>query len=905
NWDASPLTITGTTAANGKFTNLSVSGYDGSANTLADFSFTGKVISNIEKAEVGRYVIQYWTAATATQPEVPMRDLLADYRGYSWPGQPFSISFPPVEGYRRVANQPTEGFYVPGTQTIKAYYESLSVIVDPIGLEKTAVRLSEDEWEVTLAIQSDSKTYTPTVDLDIMLTLDRSDSMTVTRRNAVRAAAIGMVDALSSNERLLGRVRIGVVQFASNNATSSRLVLALTNVRNAGALAADGVEAAKSAIIDALSATNGSTYMNLGIDHAHNELYHSARTSVYSLKYLVLLTDGQATNTSAARTSANNYKTHAEHTDGRLITIGLETTTAATNLLKEIQNAGYYAATDANVSQVFADIVEAIIVAGVQAGIVVDPVGDGFVFRSVTGAALPASGAVDSYVTASQGAVVLEIRSGKPTLVWDLASHVDGTATLTYRVRLADPEASKNTPLPTNGTTTLSYMDVDGNPQVQNFDVPIVVYGVSRLAVAYEGAIPPAQRPAPTVIGPINLYQTPIPPPFQLNFPPQNFAGFALTSITLTGSEVIDNQVVTWDLSATTMPDLIDQVNGRIDGRIAIVPGVAYEYFLPMPVGDLTLAYHYDQPIEYHVVYHNVSGVSNPNPAAYTVLDTPVFLQGLTGRPGYTFTGWYADAGYTVKVTGIESNGLEDRDYWAKWGDGGPDNPNKPDTYTITYQNVSGAENPNPTTYTIIDTPRSLKPLARAGYTFEGWYADSAYTAPVTRIEAGGTGHRVLWAKWSGADVYTVTYHNVQGAENPNPATYTILSAPLPLGALTGRPGYTFAGWYADEGYTVRVTEIEAGAAEEHDYWAKWGDGGPDNPNKPNVYTITYHMLSGEHIPNPNPTTYTIIDTPISLKAPSPAYEGFAWYDADGKWVTRIEEGTTGDLAFWGVLSMP
>ncbi|MDR1156878.1 MAG: InlB B-repeat-containing protein, partial [Oscillospiraceae bacterium] len=313
-----------------------------------------------------------------------------------------------------------------------------------------------------------------------------------------------------------------------------------------------------------------------------------------------------------------------------------------------------------------------------------------------------------------------------------------------------------------------------------------------------------------------------------------------------------------------------------------------------------------DEPNTYNIIYHNVQGVTNQNPATYTILNTEadgLALQGLTGRPGYTFTGWYADAGYTVLVTKIEKNGTEDRDYWAKWGDGGPDNPNKPDTYTITYQNVNGAVNSNPAVYTIIDTPVVLKAPVRTGYTFEGWYADSAYTTPVTRIDEGSTGSRTFWAKWKNdADVYAITYHNVQGAYNPNPATYTILYTPLSLNGLIGRPGYTFDGWYADPGYTVRVTAIEAGGTVDRDYWAKWGDGGPDNPNKPDRYTITYHMANG--MTNPNPTTYTIIDTPVSLRAPGslPAGYQFAGWYADAYYtvpVTRIEEGTTGDRTYW------
>jgi uncharacterized repeat protein (TIGR02543 family) len=321
-----------------------------------------------------------------------------------------------------------------------------------------------------------------------------------------------------------------------------------------------------------------------------------------------------------------------------------------------------------------------------------------------------------------------------------------------------------------------------------------------------------------------------------------------------------------------------------------------------------------DEPDVYTITYHNVNNATNPNPATYTILNTldaPLPLRGLTDRAGYTFTGWYADPGYTVLVTGIERDGIGDRDYWAKWGDGGPDNPNKPDRYTIAYYNVTDEEHANPKTYTIIDTPRSLKAPARAGYTFEGWYADSAYTAPVTRIETGGTGNRTYWAKWkSGADTYTITYHNVNGAANPNPATYTILSthdAPLPLQGLTGRAGYTFTGWYADPGYTEKVTEIEMGGTGDRDYWAKWGDGESDNPNKPDRYTITYYNVEGT---NPNPTTYTIIDTPVSLKSPTsmPANVIFGgWYadpDYRGEPVTKIAEGSTGNRSYWALIAM-
>ncbi|MDR0381927.1 MAG: VWA domain-containing protein, partial [Oscillospiraceae bacterium] len=392
NWDGSPLTITGATATNGTFTKLSATGYDGSASAPGDFAFGGKVISDVETSGVERYAIQYWLRDESGGSPAETQLALPEERGYVWPGQSFNIYFPSVNGCRRAPDQPTSGVYAPGTQTIRAYYEPLDVAANPIELEKTAVRLGGTEWEITLTIDSNSETYTPAVDTDIMLVLDRSSSMLLGRRiAAVRTAAIELVDALTANERLLGQIRIGVVQFSNNNATSSKLVLPLTAIRDAGAAVPEGAAAVTDAIAAVFSSTDGLTYINLGIDHGHNELYHSPRTNPYSSKHMVLLSDGEATNLPAARASAAAYKAHAgAHTDGRLMTIGLETTTAATNLLREIQNAGYYSASDSTVSEVFAHIADDIIISALLSGVVADPVGAGFEFRSTTGTALPA-----------------------------------------------------------------------------------------------------------------------------------------------------------------------------------------------------------------------------------------------------------------------------------------------------------------------------------------------------------------------------------------------------------------------------------------------------------------------------------------------------------------------------------
>lgn len=70
-------------------------------------------------------------------------------------------------------------------------------------------------------------------------------------------------------------------------------------------------------------------------------------------------------------------------------------------------------------------------------------------------------------------------------------------------------------------------------------------------------------------------------------------------------------------------------------------------------------------------------------------------------------------------------------------------------TFSITYELGGGTNNPgNPATYNVEDEITLLDPT-REGYTFDGWYKDSAFTEKITGWTAGTTGDVVLHAKWS------------------------------------------------------------------------------------------------------------------------------------------------------------
>ncbi|MBR0164729.1 MAG: InlB B-repeat-containing protein [Lachnospiraceae bacterium] len=218
----------------------------------------------------------------------------------------------------------------------------------------------------------------------------------------------------------------------------------------------------------------------------------------------------------------------------------------------------------------------------------------------------------------------------------------------------------------------------------------------------------------------------------------------------------------------------------------------------------------------YAIVYHLYDGTNHPsNPATYTKSDTITLAK--PRRDGHTFGGWYDNAAFNGSpVTEIPAGSSGDKQFFAKW---------TADIYNISYQNLKGASNSNPVTYTITDTPIPLvSPTGATGYTFDGWYDNAAFSGnAITEIPANSTGDKTFYAKWT-ADTYNISYQNVNGASNSNPATYTIADTPLTLAPLTGGPtGHTFDGWYDNASFSGSpITAIPAGITGDRTFYAKW-----------------------------------------------------------------------------------
>ena len=171
----------------------------------------------------------------------------------------------------------------------------------------------------------------------------------------------------------------------------------------------------------------------------------------------------------------------------------------------------------------------------------------------------------------------------------------------------------------------------------------------------------------------------------------------------------------------------------------------------------------------------------------------------------------------------------------------------------------------------------------REGYDLTGWNPALPEKYPEKNTE-----YTAVWVKEGD---YTITYVNVDGATNENPAGYNVETETITLKDPV-KPGYTFGGWYKDGEFTTQVTEIIKGSTGNITLYAKW-----ELVN----YTIIYELDGGTNVPE-NPASYNVETETITLKDPvKTGYTFGGWYK-DGEFttqVTEITQGTTSNITLY------
>ncbi len=202
--------------------------------------------------------------------------------------------------------------------------------------------------------------------------------------------------------------------------------------------------------------------------------------------------------------------------------------------------------------------------------------------------------------------------------------------------------------------------------------------------------------------------------------------------------------------------------------------------------------------------------------------------------------------------------------------------------YEIEYVLDGGINHPNnPTSYADSDLPIILNSPSKAGYTFDGWYLDAAFTSDkIIELNTSMSGKVTLYAKWT-ATKYAIYYQLDGGINNPNnPQGYDILTLPVELLEPT-KEDYQFLGWYLND---QLIDKLDVGLEGDVTLFAKW---------EQIAYLITFELEGG--VCDNLPTKYLINE--ITL-LPIPTKEGYkflGWYLKD-ELIEQINGEQRGDI---------
>ncbi|MBR2165268.1 MAG: InlB B-repeat-containing protein [Paludibacteraceae bacterium] len=296
----------------------------------------------------------------------------------------------------------------------------------------------------------------------------------------------------------------------------------------------------------------------------------------------------------------------------------------------------------------------------------------------------------------------------------------------------------------------------------------------------------------------------------------------------------------------------------------------------------------------------------------YVLKTTAVTFKKGTTKAGYTWKGWYSNAGGSGTLhsstdgnwTSVANTRTGNISVYACYN---------LVNYTITY-NLNGGSNPGgaPTSFTVESATITLPTPSKTGYTFNGWYTNSSFTGDaVTQIAKGSYGNKEYWAKWTPI-TYSIHFNgngNTSGSmSNQTGITYDSETT-LTANAFV-KIGYNFAGWATTaDGPVVRVDGAAHGNLSSTQgatvqLYAKW---------TPKTCTVSFSQSGEGYGSGGQSTTKTAtydaaMPTPITCPTAANGYafmgyfgaangEGTQYYNADGTSAHNWDqEGATATL---------
>jgi uncharacterized repeat protein (TIGR02543 family) len=256
----------------------------------------------------------------------------------------------------------------------------------------------------------------------------------------------------------------------------------------------------------------------------------------------------------------------------------------------------------------------------------------------------------------------------------------------------------------------------------------------------------------------------------------------------------------------------------------------------------------------FHVTF-DVNGGSS------VIIAQEVKYNGLVARPadptqsGYTFAGWWKDAGFTTRWNFPTDVVTDNVTLCAMWIS------DSVASYVVTFS-TGGGSAVDPQTVEAGDTVVAPANPVKAGYTFEGWYSDEAFANRWYFSAGTVTAAMTLYAKWTknSPNTCTVTFNSKGGSSVS--AQEVAYKGTVSYPSIPSKTGYTFEGWYSDSAYTVTWEFGVSRVACDTTLYAKWvgntcilvldAQGGAVSAN---MYSVTYGAAVGA-LPTPTRAGY-------------------------------------------------
>ena len=184
---------------------------------------------------------------------------------------------------------------------------------------------------------------------------------------------------------------------------------------------------------------------------------------------------------------------------------------------------------------------------------------------------------------------------------------------------------------------------------------------------------------------------------------------------------------------------------------------------------------------------------------------------------------------------------------------------------------------------------KATKPVdpTKGGFTFAGWYKDSALTTPFS-FETPITEDTVVYAAWNSGSTpatYSVTFNTDGGSEVPAQNIMSGFKVAKP--ADPTKSGNEFAGWYADSTLTTPF-DFSTPITKDTTIYAKWTVAA-----EPVTYSVVFNTNGGSFI-----SAQSVKSGEKAVKPADPIKEGFTfdgWYkDSECKTVFDFNAPITG-----------